>query len=170
MDKAITTTFLIIISMVMAIFLFNSVYPAVIESGDAMNNLTDRTEQQLKSQIGIIHAVGELDKDGWWQDINNNGSFDVLVWVKNIGATRIVPLEKSDIFFGPEGNFVRIPHQSEAGGTFPYWTSTVENAAEWVPTATVRITIHHDVTLASGRYYIKVTTPNGTTSQQFFGM
>jgi hypothetical protein len=170
MDKAIITTFLIIISMVMAIFLFNAVYPAVVQSGDAMNNMTDRVDQRLKSQINIIHVTGELDENGWWQDVNNNGTFDILAWVKNIGATRIIPVEKSDVFFGPEGDFVRIPHQSEAGGAYPNWTAVIENAAEWLPTATVRITIHHDVTLPSGRYYIKVTIPNGTTGQQIFGM
>ncbi|MFZ0545852.1 MAG: hypothetical protein WAM60_10470 [Candidatus Promineifilaceae bacterium] len=170
MDKAIITTFLIIISMVMAIFLFNAVYPAVINSGEAMGNLTDRVDERLKSQVEVVHVAGELDQDGWWQDINSNGSFDVFAWVKNVGSTRIIPIEKSDVFFGPEGNFVRIPYQSEAGGTFPYWTADVENASEWTPTATVRFTIHYDVTLTSGRYYIKVTIPNGITVEQVFGM
>jgi hypothetical protein len=169
LDKTIVTTFLIIISMVTAVLLFNAVYPAVIDSSDAMVSMTNRADQRLKSQVEVIHATGELDKDGWWQDTNGNGDFDLFVWVKNVGSTRIVPIEGTDVFFGPEGNFVRIPHQSEAGG-YPYWTAVVENAADWSPTATVKITIHYGAALASDRYFVKVIIPNGVADEYLFGM
>lgn len=169
MDKTIVTTFLIIISTITAVLLFNAVYPAVINSSDAMTNMTDRTDQRLKSQVEIIHTTGELDSSGWWQDTNSNGDFDVFVWVKNVGSTRIIPIERSDVFFGPEGNFVRIPYQSESGG-YPYWTAEVENAADWSPTSTIKITIHFGSSLSTGRYFVKVIIPNGITDEYTFSM
>lgn len=161
MDKSITTALLIVISMVMALMLFNVAYPAIMEGGDAIANMAGRAEERMKSQIAIIHMAGELDHDGWWQDTNGNGDFDVFAWVKNVGDSRITPVESVDVFFGPEGNFVRIPHQNAAGGSYPYWVGQVENATEWTPTATLRITIHYGAALASGRYYVKVSAPNG---------
>jgi len=167
MDKAIMTTMLIVISMVMGVLLFNAAYPAIIESNDAMADMTNRASEQLLSQIRIIHVASELDSDGWWQDGNNNGTFDVFVWVKNVGSTRLVAQEQIDLFFGPEGDFSRIAHVDAAAG-YPYWSWQLENAAAWTPTATLKITIQHAAPLATGRYYVKLTTPNGTTDEYIF--
>ncbi|NDJ86935.1 MAG: hypothetical protein GYB66_13720 [Chloroflexi bacterium] len=170
MDKSITTALLIVISMIMALMLFNVAYPAIVEGGDAINSMANRTDERMKSQITFIHAAGELDSSGWWQDVNGNGTFEVMLWVKNIGASRIIALDNLDLFFGPEGNFVRIPHQSTAGGAYPYWTWQIESGTDWVPTATLRITIHYDVPLSQGRYFTKVTVPNGAAAEYFLGL
>lgn len=45
MDKAIMTTMLIVISMVMGVLLFNAAYPAIIESNDAMTSMTSRADE-----------------------------------------------------------------------------------------------------------------------------
>lgn len=169
MDKTITTALLIVVGMVMTVVLFNSAYPAVIKGGDAIANMTDRADEQMKSQIAVIHAAAELDSDGWWQDTNANGQFEIFVWVKNIGDTRITGLEHMDVFFGPEGNFVRVPYQTP-GANYPYWTAEVENSDEWVPTGTLKITIHYGFALSSGRYFVKVFTPTGVSSEYFLGM
>lgn len=170
MDKAITTVFLIAISMVLAILLFNAAYPAVIDSSSAMVSMASRADDRLKSQISIIHAAAELDGDGWWQDTNGNGYFETFVWVKNVGDTRVIGLENIDVFFGPEGNFSRIPHESVSAGAYPYWNWQLENAAEWTPTATLRISIHYSFPLAAGRYFLKVTLPNGISDDYYLGL
>lgn len=170
MDKAIFTTFLIVISMVLAVLLFNTAYPAVVESSDVMAQMTGRADDRLRSQIKTIHAAGELDGSGLWQDVNSNGLFDVFIWVKNVGSTRIIPVEMTDVFFGPEGNFTRIPHQSEAGGSYPYWSWEMENGAQWTPTSTVKITVHHVIPLSRQRYFIKLIIPNGVDAEYFFSM
>lgn len=167
MDKAIMTTMLIVISTVMGVLLFNAAYPAIIESNDAMASMTNHANEQLLSQISIIHVASELDSDGWWQDSNNNGTFDVFIWVKNVGSVRMIALEQIDLFFGPEGNFSRIPHMDAAAG-YPYWSWQLENAAAWTPTATLKITIQHGAPQASGRYFVKLTTPNGTSDEYIF--
>jgi hypothetical protein len=167
MDKIISTVMLIVISMILSMLLFNAAYPAVIRSSDAIVNMGDRSDDRMKSQITIIHASGELDNTGFWQDTNGDGQFEIFLWVKNIGSTRVIALEQSDLFFGPEGNFARIPYNT---GSYPYWTADVENAAEWTPTATLKITIHYGVPLSPGRYFAKVTLPNGVSADYFMGM
>lgn len=169
MDKAITTAMLIVISMILSITLFNVAYPAVIEGGDAIGSMADRTQEQMRSQIRIVHTAGELDHTGFYRDTNGNGQFDAFVWVKNIGDTRITALEQIDVFFGPEGNFARIPHENSAGGNLPSWSWVIENAAEWTPTATLRISIRYALALTPGRYYVKVITPNGVEDETFMG-
>jgi archaellum component FlaG (FlaF/FlaG flagellin family) len=170
MDKAITTALFIVISMILALMLFNVAYPAIVEGGDSINSMADRAEERMRTQVAIVHAAAEIDNSGWWQDTNGNGDVDVFVWVKNIGDTRIIALEHTDVFFGPEGNFTRIPHESVAGGSYPYWTGEVENASEWEPSATLKITIHYNTTLSQGRYFNKVTLPNGIWDEYFLSI
>lgn len=169
MDKTITTALMIVISMVMALMLYNVAYPAVAEGGDAITSMTGRTEDRMRTQITIVHGSSELDNDGWWQDTNSNGEFEVFFWVKNTGETRVVALDELDVFFGPEGNYTRIPHQSDAV-SFPYWTWQLENASEWVQSSTLRITIHYGLALSQGQYFIKVTLPNSIRAESFLGM
>ena len=170
MDKAITTTFMIIVGVILSVMVFKAVYPAVIQSNDAMTSMQQRIDDRTQSQIEVVHAAGELAGNGSWQDSNGDGDFDVFVWVKNIGSLRIVPLERLDVFFGPEGNFTRIQHINQAGGAYPYWEATVENDTAWNPTATLKITIHYNVPLVSQRYFVKVVIPNGISAQYFFSM
>ena len=156
MDKAIVTTFLLIAGIVTAILVFNTVYPAVIRSGDAITMMERRIEDRLKSQVEIIHATGK------------STDTDVSVWVKNIGSSRISVVERCDLFFGPEGNFTRIPYGS--GGP-PYWDYTLENDTRWNPTATLKITIHHSPGYPSaGRNFVKVIALNGVSDEYFFNV
>ena len=169
MDKAITTSLMIVISMVLALMLFNSAYPAIIQSGDAISSVAYQASERLKQDIRIIHSAAELDKNGWWQDANGNGFFEVFIWVKNTGALRLTAPERMDVFFGPEGNFNRIPYEAEAASAYPRWTWLVENAAEWSPTATLRITLRFTAPIMSGRYFLKVVLPDGLEASDFAG-
>jgi len=155
LDKAITTTFMVIVSVILAVMVFNAVYPAVIQSSDAMINMKSRVDERLKSQIEIIHATG-------------NGIY-AFVWVKNIGSLRIAAIERSDVFFGPETNFDRILHDDETPDT-PYWTYEVEGSgSEWVPRATLMITVTNSSSLIDGtRYFVKVVAPNGVSDEYYF--
>jgi hypothetical protein len=170
MDKAITTTFLIIASIITSVMVFNSVLPAILRSRDALVTMRGRMDERIKSQIAVIHASGELDQSATWQDTNADGNFDVFVWVKNIGAVRIPAVEKIDVFFGPEGDFVRIPSQSEAAGSYPYWAWEIENDTDWNPTATIKISINNSSALSSERYFIKIVLPNGLSDAYYFSM
>jgi hypothetical protein len=170
MEKAISTAFFIIISMIMALMLFNAAYPAIVEGGDSIIRMADRAQTRMMSQIAIVHGTGELDAAGWWQDTNSSGEFDIFLWVKNIGSSRVTALETLDVFFGTEGNFVRIPHQDAAGGSYPYWSAVVENGGDWEPSSTLCITVHYNAALPSGRYFAKVTTPTGISDEFYLGI
>lgn len=154
----------------MSLMLFNVAYPAVIEGGSAISSMSSRAQDQMRSQILIIHAAGELDMDGWWQDTNGSGQFETFVWVKNIGSTRIDGIDSADIFFGPEGAYNRIPSEAEAGSVPPYWSASLENAPNWDPAATLKITLHFGSPLDAGRYFIKVTTASGVSDNDYLSM
>lgn len=153
MDKTIVTAFLVVAGVVSAVLVFNSIYPALLQSRDAMTSMEHRMDERLKSQIEIIHAA-------------KSGS-QALIWVKNVGALRLVAVEMSDVFFGPEGNFVRVPY-GLPGSSGLHWEYSVENGGEWVPTATIRITVVNYPSLPAGRYLVKVTLPNGVSDDYFF--
>jgi archaellum component FlaF (FlaF/FlaG flagellin family) len=149
LDKTIVTALLVIAGVISAVFVFNSIYPAIVQSSDAMTSMERRADDRLKSHIQIIHAA-------------KSGS-TTLVWVKNVGSLRVAPVEACDIFFGAEGNFVRIPYGTDDGE----WQYTLENAAEWTPSATVKITIK--TTASPGvRYFIKVVLVNGVSDEYYF--
>jgi len=169
-DKVITTTFMIIISIVVTLMVSNAVIPAVQSSRDALINMSGRLDDRMKSKIAIIHASGELDSSATWQDTNGDGRFDVFAWVKNVGSLRIPAVEAIDVLFGPEGNFVRIPYKDQAADTFPYWEWQLENDTRWNPTATIKITIKFSAVLPAERYFLKVVMPNGLDDEYYFGM
>ena len=133
----------------MSITLFNAVYPAIGQGNDAIANMQYRISDRMKSQIDILHAA--------------QASGIVTIWVKNTGDARIVGVDSSDLFFGPEGNFVRIPY----GTGSPHWEYLVENGTDWIPRATLRIVIYNFSPLSSGRYYIKMTLPNGISGEDY---
>jgi hypothetical protein len=147
---------------------FNAVYPAVNRSSSALVGAAAKIDDRIKSQIKIIHATGELDSGGSWQDTNSDGDFDAFVWVKNVGDSRILDLGQSDVFFGQEGDFSRIPYVDDAGGSFPYWDGQLENDSEWGPSATLKVTIHFSTTLSSGTYLVKMAIPNGVSDEHYF--
>lgn len=169
MDKVISAILLIIASVVGVGLVLNSALPAIGRASGAMSSSSSQVDTRIKTQIQIIHTVGELDQDGAWQDTNGDGYFNVFIWVKNIGAARITDVEDCDIFLGQEGNFARIPYASDTSG-YPQWDFQVENGAEWVPGATMKFTVSYSSALAQGNYLVKVTTPSGNLDEDFFSM
>jgi archaellum component FlaF (FlaF/FlaG flagellin family) len=149
LDKTIVTALLVIAGVISAVFVFNSIYPAVVQSSDAMTSMERRIDERLKSQVEIVHAA----KSGT----------QVLIWAKNVGSLRILGVESCDVFFGPEGAFSRIPY----GVGTPHWEYVVENGTEWMPTATAKITIVDYSPLSSGRYFIKLVLSNGVSDEDY---
>jgi archaellum component FlaF (FlaF/FlaG flagellin family) len=151
-DKVIVTVLLIIAGVVCTMVIVNAVYPMITRSSGAIIDTASKIEDRIKSQVEIIGTADE--------------SSDVHVWVKNVGASSIGGIEQCDIFFGPEGNFERIPY-GEAGADKPYWNYTIENNSKWIPTATVKITIYLSSS-PSGNYFIKVVIPNGIADEKIY--
>jgi len=170
MEKTIVTALLILAGVVCAVLIFNAVFPAVGQSSAAVVSMTNTISDRVRSQVEIIHVTGELDSDGVFQDTNADGYFNVFVWVKNVGSSRIMAIDESDVFFGEVGDFDRIPYVNDAGGSLPSWTMSLENHTEWSPAATLKITIYFSSPLSSGTYFLKVVIPNGISDEFTFSM
>ena len=166
---------LTIAGIMSAVAVFNAVYPAVTRSSGAVSAASARVDDRLKSSVEIVHAVGELDSGGSFQDTNGNGKFDFFVWVKNVGNISIDVVDESDLFLGPPGNFTRIPHESDVqASVYPRWSFSIENATEWAPRATIRVTVTYnsppDAPPALGTYDVKMIIPNGISDEHFFSI
>ena len=158
MDKAITTALLIIAGVVCMIFVFNSVYPMVNRSSQAMVSMAETVDERMKSRINIVHAANSSDR------------LTVYIWVKNVGTSRIVSIEESDVFFGPSDNFTRVPYVDDAGGSYPRWAYSLENDSEWLNSATLKITINYSSDPGADTYFTKMIIPNGISDEYFFSM
>jgi len=157
-DKAVTTALLIIAGVVCMIFVFNSVYPMVNRSSQAMVSMADTIDDRMKSRINIVHVASSSDRQ------------TVYVWIKNVGSSRIININESDLFFGQEDDFSRIPYVDDAGGGYPRWEYTIENDTEWLSSATLKITISYDADPGAGTYFIKFIIPNGISDEYYFSM
>ena len=56
--------FLTIAGILSAVAVFNAIYPAVTRGTGTVASASARVEERLKTDIEIIHAVGELDANG----------------------------------------------------------------------------------------------------------
>jgi len=137
----------------------NSVMPALSRSNSSMVMTSDVINDRISSQVDIIHATGV------------DAATQANTWVKNVGASRIGPIDYTDVFFGPEDDFDRIPYGGPSC-TAPCWDYVLEGSAtEWGPTATLHIIIYLDYSLTTGTtYFVKVVTPNGISDAKFFSV
>jgi archaellum component FlaG (FlaF/FlaG flagellin family) len=171
MDKVLSTILLVVAAVICVTLVINAVYPAITSSSGALSSVSARMNERIKSQIDIIHATGELDSDGVWQDTNSNGYFDVFVWVKNIGTEEILDVKRCDVFLNNNQTvWAWIPHNYYASGEYPQWDYEIENGTEWGIATTTRIEISYESPLSSGEYRIKVLIPNGVSDEYYFSM
>ena len=62
MEKTIVTAFMVIISVIVSVMVYNTVYPAAVQGSASLRNMRDRMDDRIQSQITIVQAVGELDR------------------------------------------------------------------------------------------------------------
>jgi hypothetical protein len=146
------TLLLIIGGVVCCMVVINAIYPAITQSTGAISDATGKIDDRIRCKIEII-------------EMSDSGS-SVYAWIKNVGASRILGIQNSDVFFGPEGDFARIPFGGIGSG-LPYWSYSIENGTEWDPTDTVMITINL-ASPPSGPYYFKFVLPNGISDQDIY--
>jgi len=180
LDKAIITVLLIIAGVVCVTFMFNGIFPAINRGSDAVVSMAAQVDDRIKSQVSIVHSTSEYDPNDavdHWNDVNSNGTFDIFAWVKNVGDSRILAVERCDVFFGAEGNFQRISHEDYAGGLKPYWQDTLQDSAsEWGRGKTLKITIRYannfvESGLSAGTtYLVKLIIPNGISDEIYFSL
>jgi hypothetical protein len=150
------------------VLVINSVYPAIVRSGNSLTRVATKLDDRIESQIKVVYATAELDENEVWQDGGTAGKFDVDFWVKNVGVSRIVGVDQSDVFFGIEGDFARIPYVTDAGGGYPQWSYTLENGTEWTSSVTLNFTVLYESSLSTDEYFLKVIAPNGAYDDHYF--
>jgi hypothetical protein len=139
------------------IFIFNSVYPMINRSSQAMTSMAEQVDQRMQSRISIVHAANTIDRK------------TIYIWVKNVGTQRILDVKSSDLFFGQETNFDRIPYVTDSENN-PRWSFIIENDSEWQTSATIKITITYDDAPPTGTYFAKFIIPNGIYDEYYFSM
>lgn len=171
MDKAITTVLLTIAGLVAVLAIFNPIYAAVNRGSGALVSSAQTVNERVKTLVRIVQSIGELNSAGSWVDVAEpDGDFDVVVWVKNVGAQRITALDTMDVFFGQPGDYKRIPYIDDAGGLKPWWTFSIVNGTEWLPAATVKVVIHFSSAKSAGTYQVNIVTPSGVADEMEFSM
>jgi flagellar protein FlaG len=146
-----------IAGIVAIIAVMNAILPAVSRSTGSIIASSSAVQDRIASQIEIVHATGQ------------NGNADASVWAKNVGAATVAPIDHVDVFFGPAGDFARVPYGVDSNCAAPCWYETFENSSDWSPTATLRISVKAANNLTSGTtYYVKVVTPTGAIDSKYF--
>ncbi len=101
----------------------------------------------------------------------SNSSSTAKVWVKNVGQSSILSGDVAhfDLYFGPVGNFSRIPYNQISTPTWNY-TMAMDSDGDirFDPGETIEITIYHSYVLPAGDYYLRITTHNGISYDHYF--
>ena len=166
---------LTIAGVIAAIAIMNAIYPAVTRSSSALTAASSTVDERIKTNIEIVHAVGELSSTSTWVDTNSNSLFDFFAWVKNVGDARVVAIDETDVFFGQPGGIERVPYTDDAGSSYPQWSYSIENGSDWGQAATIKLVVSFDdgcpsCSKPTGTYFIKVVTPNGVSNEHYFSM
>ena len=160
MDKVITTGLLIIASIAAAIALINAVLPAMNRSSSALVAANSSAADRIRTHIEVVHVAS---------DTSPGGEDQIIIWVKNVGVNRIVPIESSDIFLDMPSTVKQLSHGSSSGAE--YWDYTIENGAEWTQGVTVKMTAHlANGSVTSGTYSVSVSVYNAVTASKDFSI
>lgn len=143
------------------------VFASVTAAAVFMQNVTQFNSVQL--------STAESAKKGIMTSIKvtfaSNSSDIVRVWVKNVGQSSIMSgeLARFDLFFGPVGNFSRIPYGVPG---VPSWNYTIavdsDGDTRFDPGETIEINISLPYELSSGDYYLRIITHNGISDDYYF--
>ena len=158
--ETISIAMITIASVICAATFVTSAFPAIARTQDPLIASTDAINDRMKTDITIIHETDSL-----------SGSI-VYIWVKNVGNNRIHPnlIANSDLFFGPEGDFMRVTY-NETGSISPGWNYTIENGgAKWGQGETIKVTMNMtgNPVISGGEYFVKFIMYNGISDEDYF--
>ena len=149
---------LTIAAIVAIVAVVNAVLPSVGRTSGALISASSVVEDRIASQIEIVHATGQ------------DGNPDATVWVKNIGASTVDPIE-------PRRRVLRARRRLPA---HPAGRRRLRRAVLGVHARErherrgsrrrrCRSRSTTAANLATGTtYYVKVVTPNGIADSKFF--
>lgn len=169
MEKVVAIALLTIGGLAAAGVFIGNVLPAVASSTAAQERATAQFESVSERDVRLTQLLSELDEGGSWQDLDNDGYFDVWGWAKNMGTATIRDLDDADVFIGRLGTYQRVPHEADAGAAYPRWTAAVEGGGAWLADKTLKITVHYASTLPSADYAMRLVIPTGAGTTKIAG-
>jgi len=158
MSSSIIAEAILMISVVVAASaLTYTFYSSVTSIEASYKSINNSINNKLRTAITIVF-------------VTNTSSTVVKAWIKNVGSTKIPAqlIELSDVFFGNEDYYVRVPRYSNGYG----WTYQLCNSDDdvWDPCETLVITVYLNETLVSGDYYLAFVTYNGVKAEAMFSI
>jgi len=154
MDKVLVTALLTMAAVVAAVMVINTMLPALGSGGSSVLSSSSAASEQLKTSIDII-AV-------------HTDSPTVYVWIKNVGATNILAIDKADVFLQTPSDFIRMSY-NDGGGDNTWRYDIAEGESTWKPGNTLEVTITSESAL-SGDYVVKFATYNGVSDEESFSV
>ncbi len=156
----ITEGFFVIAAVIAASMLTATILPGVMHLSNSYSAQAANLQQKTDLQLTVVLAYG------------TSNTTSATVWVKNTG---IVPLskpliDKSDLFFGPVGQYYTLKY----GGAAPSWNYSIVNDLNGNgildPGETMQITVTTASPLSPGDYYFQITTYLGTSFDYTFSI
>jgi flagellar protein FlaG len=151
--ETFTSAMFLITAVLAAGVLINAVFPVVYNMAGTFNTASHESDERMRTDFKMITTLGD------------SGDETGRVWMKNIGSTRIplAEIERSDVFFGPAGNFDRRSYES--GQWIVEFTAgdyDLNSNGYWDPGETVKITVGSATAFGSGDLlYFQFSLPNG---------
>lgn len=156
---SISAAILTTATVICAVGFIATVYPSVLTAGDPIISRTDVLRDQITTDVKIIHEGNNSEEPG------------VFIWIKNIGSNQVSPelVRNSDVFFGKEGSFLRIPYD-ESGLLVPGWSYQIENGGrEWKKGETIKVILKLENAVNPGdSCFVKFSLYNGVSDEDYF--
>ena len=158
-SNIISETYLVVAAVIAASVLGGAITFGTMTISDSMKAAWLDANERIKVSVDAIFAFGDPNESV------------AQVFVKNTGKRCFQDgeIKFSDVFFGPRGNFIRVPF--EESGSPPRWTYIIVNDDGdniWEPGETIKIEIYWTGNLGSSDYYFRFVTPFGRSTEIIF--
>lgn len=155
--ETISAAILTIASVICATAFVAAVYPPILGASAPVIRTVDNLGDRITTDIKIIHEAYDSEEN------------ETYIWIKNVGTQQLSGnvIENSDIFFGEEGNFIRLAY-NESGGSHN-WNYIIENGGDsrWDKGETIRITVQTPL-IPGFEYFVKFIAYNGISDTDYF--
>jgi flagellar protein FlaG len=160
-DETISTAILAVATIIAAIVLINSIYPALYGTAGSILSMNSMASDRMRTDIKILTE---------WYPGGNPEDLGLVAWIKNTGSTTISgqAMNSTDVFLNTGGGqSARIPMT----GSTNNWTYAIlggDGDANWDPGETVQVTVHYLDGVSPGRLRLRVALHNGVYAENSF--
>lgn len=146
---------LIIASVIVAGSVAGIVMSKVGVFESTVTSTSNAQKDKMLTKVSIVYASNSTD------DIAN-------IYVKNVGKTPIVSLNRTDVYFGPVGSTIRYGYST--GGADDTWQFSPSLQSTWQEMETLQINLTENSLAKGTTYSIRIVTPNGVSDDYVFSI